>query len=394
MLKLKLMLLFCFIGIQVKICAQSVQQILDNHFEKTGINKSHSTYMNGIDDIRFRYPFIEEINLRTESDQNNLARQEYALRFMFNNFGLGKTFKKEANILKQKISIELDKIEQELLFDLYNDLIKLNFYKLEDSLNIKRIEQDETSINYLISLIQSGTSVNAKDILRLESDIFENKNNAAIIRKNADDILKKWNLTSFVFPVKMGENEIYSIVHNIDVASLQPMSNLGNFLDQELDNIDYYLNKKEDRTVLDFLQLRYSKRDNLLFQDEFSIGLGLRLPYKGSHAKTKARYKSSLLENSFKNNIDKVNFELEIKEKIEEFDEIYNELNYIKKQQLDRFNILNTGHIDNINALESFKNDLKLAYAEKTLELTRKLWLSYIEILYKSERLDGQNVLK
>jgi hypothetical protein len=375
------------------IQGQSIQDILNNQLRLSETKKYRQDFINSIDGVNYRYPLIEEINLRTETDRNNWSRQEYALRVMFNNFGLSKTFKKEAQILKEKISLESKKIEQDVLLDLYKDIISIFFYNQKDSLNAIQLTNDEAQIQYLISLVKSGTPVNAKDILRLESNIYENQNNKELIQSNIKELLQKWKINSPI-PLIMEDSTLYSIIHNVNLNTLRTSKNIASNLDQSLDDIDYQLDRKEDHRILDYMQLRYSRRDNLLFRDEFSIGMGLRLPYSGRQDYKATKYKVKQLENTFKLNIDKATFEFEMINEIKEFDNIYKELIHTKKQQIQRFSLLNENHFENLNVIELFKKDLNLIYADKTLDLRQELWEKYLYILYKGELLDSETLIK
>ena len=90
---------------------------------------SFDQYDQKVSALRFSLPVLDELNFRTETDQFNLSRQEYALRLMFNGWGAGSAYAKEKKWLQHKIRSSQQRYGSDLLMQRYEDLCELYFFE-------------------------------------------------------------------------------------------------------------------------------------------------------------------------------------------------------------------------------------------------------------------------
>jgi hypothetical protein len=377
-----LVTLFAFHGIGL---SQTVQKMIDNVTFRP-IYGTYSQYATNLNSLKIKSPFLEEINLRTETDQNNLARQEFALRTIFNAWGLSKVYQKQKDLLLQKLDIDREEQMQKDMFTVYNDALKMNFLMVKDSLLARQNIFNQKKLEHLIRIIGTGADVNAKEVLRLEEDIYKSNSDRALIGESLKSYHSKYGLDK----VSMTLFSIEEIERKVKILSIDASKSFENrkaTLELEENSLSYDLQRKDARRVLDYAQLRYSRRDNLLFQDEFSLGLGLRLPYKGSLSVDKSSFMIEKQEIDHKLNLSQIDDLTTLAEMKRKFNSNIEKIKYFEKAQENIFGSLNSTHPNVAEEISYFKEDLKLNTEIKLISLREELWLLYLEMLQITEQI-------
>jgi hypothetical protein len=349
----------------------------------------YDAYVNGISTVKFKIPIIEEINLRTETDQFDFGRQEYAVRTMFNGLNESKYYKQEKSALTDLKQIERTETEKTLLYTRYKDIIRLKFnierLPLIDSL----INQYNLRLSQLIKVISIGDFIDPKDVLKIEENIYdlnqkkkvaliaiaESKSKLAI-NGNANIIFEDW------ITVGQIEKIITSLSYKLPTSADQKYT-LSSFRNQS----KYLLESANDKRILDYAQLRYSKRDNLLFQDEFSIGVGLRLPYRGSNVKSKNDYLVKEQEIQFEKSTKIVEGQKDFELDMNTIKALIDESKYYSVTNETIFKTLNDNHIETSLAIVNAKKMISLANREKQLELEEKITSYFINLIKDTDRI-------
>ena len=139
-------------------------------------------------------------------------------------------------------------------------------------------------------------------------------------------------------------------------------------------------------SVFLFSQLMTSPK--LLFQDEFSIGFGLRLPYKGTQKRQNNEYRLDLLklqQERILQQEDKINA---FTNEHHRFLLIYNQWNFLT-QQTSSTSLLNEKNVIVERALYVERKKREIEYWAKRLELEKKLTLQYLRTLYAAGALEN-----
>ncbi|MFM2393685.1 MAG: hypothetical protein RLZZ546_1667 [Bacteroidota bacterium] len=365
----------------------SVAEVIQS-VSKDEVLRAYDNYMIDLYKQKFKIPFVDEVNFRTETDRNNFARQEYALRAMFNGINESKYFSDEKNILINEKLYEKKKYINGVLYEKYKSLIKLK--TCEEYLPIyKKIQNINASkLTHFIKIVSAGESNQAKEILKTEEEIY--KLNVSI--KDATEALKKWrdNLKvndKFDFPPYISmENLLKSVDTSFTIIS---KSFEDKFQTEKSKNLNKFNQATaSDKRILDYLQLRYSRRDNLLFQDEFSLGIGIRLPYSGNQAKSETKLAIAQKEVDLDNIKDKqklLDDNLQIKN---ELHAIFEEIVFYRSSTQNIFRILNENHQSNKEDLNNIKSELQFSTELKMIGLQEKFYLKYLEYLFINLKLD------
>lgn len=350
--------------------------------------KVYDTHIIDLYKEKFKVPVVEEINFRTETDRNNFERQEFALRTMFNGFNESKYFSEEKNIIISEKLFEKKKYINNVLFEKYKSLIKLKSIKEYLPLYEELKKIYTMRLAHIVRLVSVGESVQAKDILNLEEDIYKMKVEIkeAITSDKKERHLLKLN-DNFVFPEYTSIEKLLNRMDTLMVNHSEVFDE--KYLTEKSKNINKYNQERaSDKRILDYLQLRYSRRDNLLFQDEFSLGVGLRLPYSGVLSKSKARLSVSQKEADLDYAKDKqVLSDNNLKIKSEVW-AIFDEILFYKTSTQNIFQTLNENHQANIEELNYMKSELKFSTELKLIELEEKLFLKFLEFLHLNLLLD------
>ena len=342
---------------------------------------SFDTYAQQVRQLNYSLPKVDEINLRTETDQFNLSRQEYALRVMFNGWNAGKSYAGEQEWLATKITARKDIYGAELLLGKYYDLVDLHHHIALT----QAYENDSVFVDSMI--LQTSHNVIADQKADVNDLLNWEQRKTALYKKllsarSAVSLLHAFmGIQSFDWSSWPDVGFMEKLLNSYTSFGLSEAKSRAFAADSVLVNDRWAVSRKNDHRLLDYAQLRYSKRDNLLFQDEFSIGMGFRLPYKGTQKKQTNDYRIEL-------------FDLQ-QEKMLELAEKENAVNDAKK----KFNLLliqwknyttepivpASINLNNPEVLNAYRLELKkqaMELREKKMEVEKKITEQYLYTLY------------
>lgn len=358
-------------------------------YKKDAVLPFYDSYINGVSGIKFKIPIVEEINLRTETDQFDFGRQEYAVRTMFNGLNESKYYKQEKSALTDLKQIERTEMEKTLLYTRYKDIISLKFNMERLPLIDSLTNQYNTRLSQLIKAIAKGDFIDPKDVLKIEENIYDlnQKRKVALIaiaesrsklaiESNGNIMFDDW------ITIESIEKMLPSLSYKLPSTTDQKYS-LSSFRNQS----KYLLESANDKRILDYAQLRYSKRDNLLFQDEFSIGVGLRLPYRGSNVKSKNDYLVKEQEIQFEKSTKTVEGQKDFEQDMSAIRALIDESKYYSVTNEAIFKTLNDNHIETSLAIVNAKKMISLANREKQVELEEKITSYFINLIKDTDKI-------
>ena len=249
-------------------------------------------FINTLKSTTYRLPFVEKINIQTETDRYEWQRQQYQTRVSFNGWEEMKQEKKwqEANINVE----EADKnvLFQDVLFDRYALLIDyrtalktLNLYQ-----KIYLVFTDKRDV--LQKMAKLSTNFNIEDLIKAEENVYqyqqkitETEGMIKVMLQFSQRLLESkdavlFDTTNWIPLSKMRDF----------VANLPKFGTNNALLSQQeakinLAQVNYNVEKASTKKVIDYAQLKYGARQKEVLQTELSVGLGFVIPYRGS-AKT------------------------------------------------------------------------------------------------------------
>lgn len=232
-------------------------------------------------------PYIDRLEFRTKTDEFDLDKQQYSLRFSPK--GLGETYYTREvnklenasyiteemnyynNALKQRYTLVLDYLETQMLISLNNDLTVI----CEDRIMVLK-KQSTASISFDISdLIAAEEELTG---LRLELVEFENN-----ITGLTNQIAVAANSQVPIGFDKSSLMDISSIEKEINEFIFEADANNIKLLDQknkmDLANSKYKLEQAQNRNYLSYVEVTYDRDNYDEPKKAYSLELAIKLPF-------------------------------------------------------------------------------------------------------------------
>lgn len=293
-------------------------------------------------------PLVDKMEIRTETDEFDLYRQEYLFRMSFNG---KKTRNVQSEITKNNIHFydlkaqlmqEAHLIDQyERIVDWYYTQAELNFLKEE-----KIIQEDKKKIHQ--KMLANSLVIEVEDLLKVEKEL------QALDRKILQQQFKKEYILQELIPDLTFSEEIAldtsgwisfeTMTFLLGEIKEQPIKNLGQDIQIakiNFEQLEFELEKAENKQVLDFVQIKYAGRDNLELQRDLSIGIGLNIPTKSGGRIKLNETKLNLFDQQYKLEILQKKLEKKISINYKKFDSFQKEYALLS-QQITENELINT----------------------------------------------------
>lgn len=250
-------------------------------------------------------PFIGKYEFRTETDEMELAQQQYQFRFDLNSRDERKAYDKILAANAEKYSLFQSVQELDLLEEKYSNIIDLYFNQKEMEL----IQEDLLLLSdkriVLKKIIENESLIDVNDWLSLENEIF---------RVQSDSLELGLEKYEIVYKILGPNREIAKIddsnfiqietlkkiaLDKINDKILHPDQAIA-VAEENIANAEYNLEEAEANKWLEFLQVQYSAENNLSFQREFSFGTSIVIPNKNNNRVKKNDAILELLESKYK----------------------------------------------------------------------------------------------
>lgn len=260
----------------------------------------------------FSKPWLQRLELRTESNEFKLRQEEYLFRITFNNFLALKYPNQLQSIKKRQLQFDIQEFQSNQLFQLYKEIHKL--YEIDTTIKILKIR---------IGLLEKLKSVYALQISERPESV-EDYVQTEIERSEAD------------FKLVDLENQFKELVQRFNISAsseallpnLPELDNLHYYAEQEIipqnpdsiklhfqmqkEELEYNQKKAESNQILEYIQSRYNANPEELFAEKFSVGIGIRIPYIISNKYLNAFYKLNVLQSVIKTQQQQKEWRLEL----------------------------------------------------------------------------------
>ena len=266
------------------------QSVGSDEFFKKSLSNLHQLEVLTLDPISF--PWIEEIDLRTETRDFDLDQQEITLRI---SPSTPKLRKAQAALMTHYGSApDKDSADQygEVVLNLYGDWLSLYFIErqlaITDSLAIILGDRKKVLERQLGRL-----DINLGELVELETDRNDLKQEVFELELERRTLMQRYDLSaediSFRELISLEDLKANFEGHKNSILAQQLSSDPnrhqpGEKAQWERAGIEkeIALEEAEMRQVFDFLQFRYRGPDADPFREKFSVGLGLTLPNSGN----------------------------------------------------------------------------------------------------------------
>ncbi len=262
------------------LSAQSFIQFEDFFFQSEKSDSSTIPH----DVPSFTPKWIEEVEIRTETNRFELDRQRINLRISPASKKINQASVQLADSYTQKLSLLEKNINERIQINEYKAVLQAAKVISRNSLNqeLLTILRDQDKVYQKLLDNKSNYSVRWLDIKReiseLEIDLYQDKRTLSLLVP--DNVVIKWdNLIT-----------IQDIVNRIKTESIDintEDANSESQLNKKILGEEIALRKAESTGIFDFLQIEYRGPSNNLFEEKYSITGAFRLPFLDSKSRLK-----------------------------------------------------------------------------------------------------------
>jgi len=262
---------------------EAQDQISLREWFTTGQAQLATAFDQSIRDKTFRPAWVERMELRTESDEFELNRQEYSLRFSPATSALRKAQSRLIKLSNQEASFYTSELTLELNKLLFEDFLILYKTKRQQQLNaeLQIVLKDQEKVAR--RMIQDP-DFNPKKLLEIEEDLYKLSIESFDNELTFNNLLTYWKMPDFseMLSIQQIESTLASYLLNPENLPQDQKYQL----DKQIIEAEMQLEKAEKNRIIDFFQLRYQGPHEDLFNERLQVGIGLELPFSGS-SKTK-----------------------------------------------------------------------------------------------------------
>ena len=339
----------------------------------------------------YEIPVIDKLEFRTQTDENKWRQQEYRVRMSPS----GRKERKEYQHFHQtEISLaetEERAILQNALINRYNllvdwqslsqSLILLNQQKLVLEDRIMVFKRQALTVDFDIANL-----IDAEDALHeIQQDILEKE----LVQKRQENFIKRdLNLTTDI-QIDTTNRLTFADLKNA-VADLKiPVETHPNLIQRQsridLINAEEQLEIARNSQWFDFIETRYQNDDKNPLGDEFSIGVGIRIPFKNQMQLDLNELAVDRLEEQ--NNLNLKTVELienieEIQEKLELLFQQHNQIAVQMRESQAQFSLDQFKKTGNANPLTLLKIQENLLRRQASLQkIEARAFEYYIDLL-------------
>lgn len=400
-IKLLLLFLYLFTCISESLSQTTIGQLL-NAEQNGAYDIVSKNYTDIIQSFPNRWNWVDRFDIRTEYDRLQSGRQQFLLRTNFNSFFRKKHEKTKFSAITSKKMADINLLKYEDLYEKYTRIISLLKKQADIQIKSTQIQLFKSVDSMYYKLLSAGEKINLADYIKnrekvttlekenLESNIFI-QDELSRFKVSASDSVITQNLISAI--------NMSNTVSNLIINEKDHPEIIRENFDINLYNSELQIEKAKNNKILDFTQLEYTRRSDLLLENRFSIGVGLSIPWFGSSS---YRYQSILYkqaDSKFEHQLTKLELNRKLEDKRAEFDKNYQTyLLYNNQKDLTSWadmknKIEKSGRLDPIDLLliRQYEIDNK----EKIHNLYYTLLYLYIESIYLSGKLSpDSNILE
>lgn len=249
----------------------------------------HERQLDFLKNTDYELPWADQLEFRTETDEMDLNRQEYLMRFRYNTRGERQA---QRNLHQSDIQQQVLKktgLLEDALMDYYFLLMK--YITLDREINI--VQQQQLVASDKLTVIRKKAAAlsdfNLNDLLNAESRTHELELKQMELEGEFQQ-LKKTMSTPFNADenIKLDTTNILSIPALIDkIPLLLGLTTKSELAERQLaiekTELELEKEKAENNWQLDYLQFKHAGRDNLTYAREWSFGMGVEIPLKGTN---------------------------------------------------------------------------------------------------------------
>jgi len=352
--------------------------------------KSNTTNLSKLNKYNFNLPFVKSIEIRFETRDTIQQRKEYSLRLKPNS---SRSRLANKNVYNSKI--EMFALKNELIFNENLEkryLVLVEYVFIEKAIVLHKEKQLQLQDKlHVLNQTQHNIDFDIKDVIKTESDLLATNLDLNTLKQKLINL--QIDLQSFL-NIQQNEDINLLIDDLIDIQQIIDNKQLTQFENTKITyqklkiasiENEMKLDVSQASQIINYVQAKYGGRNNDLFNENFSIGIGISIPVYGTIREKKGKHLLNILtqENQLVNLTEKG----EITNKETEDTFVLAKINYQSlHNQLEKSSIAslleNYKKIEGVSPLVLLK--LKIMHQKiriETLYAQKKMYESYIKSL-------------
>ena len=348
--------------------------------------------------------FVDQVSLRTRTDEFDRARQDYSARLKVN--GLGEMYRSRGLQQADLGTVQAQKADlfHDALFDRYSQLAR--YFSLEKEVALRRKMKIvcEDKIRVLEQIALYSEDADPDEMMKTD---FEKDELALKISVNETEIAQIKGWFGAIFPnidsLQIDTTGLISTEKMLLLINGRPDSvntNPGIFeKEAEIAKIraEYHLEESKQLQTLDFIQLRYNQRSDLPQFYKFDVAVGVTLPYNGSNRVKKSELVIEQHAAEQELLLYRENLQRLVAENFREMKGLESQRTIVQQQiagARSRYAPEKNTSLDKngVRALLQFE-EMQLKRTLRLTEIDRSIAEHYLEILYLTGRMSQQPLL-
>jgi len=242
----------------------------------------------------YKLPWIEEINVRSETRDWRLREQRYALRISPVTLRERRASSKLYNSWQQEIEyLKLEEIYDKVA-SIHEDWVKQDFI----SRRITILEKELAILADVEKVAAKSSAINANNLddliaTRTRIATLNNSINLQNIQRQStiDKLSQSVNGEYIILPDTINLSAYQNAIQVSLVTESGPNMSQGDIIDLQTIQHEEELEKAEQNRVLDFLALEYRGPHDIELERRVSMGVSLNLPFFGANNLSLAKLK-------------------------------------------------------------------------------------------------------
>ncbi len=231
---------------------------------------------------RIHFPWIEEYEIRTQTQDFETDKQQYTLRVSPSTLQKRKAQKALSEHLRLAPDFQQQEAYCELIYDVHRDWLALYLIHEEQKL-LRRLDTVLQDRQRIFEKMAGSYDFDFQKLIRLQTD--QNDLQVALheLSLQADQLRAAYGLSSTTFDFRdfITVEAIQQLLGAVASDSL-PLVDAELLYEQELLQREMALERAESRQIFDFAQFRYEGPSTDLYRERLSLGIGLSIPNSGN----------------------------------------------------------------------------------------------------------------
>ncbi len=348
--------------------------------------------------------WINDIEVRTETDRFDPDRQEYLTRFNFNSFGLMKAQKNYYASLGEKSEAGTAEVLGEFMQESYEDWLDAVFAQKLYALLLQRrsLLEDEALVR------QKMVDASEKDLdnyLELKNEIREED-----LRLQASGFRIKTRMENSI-PVGFRQQyaafnehlltveQIESFVNRLSLQSIPTNPVAENSYQTRLNALEkeQAVEQAENRQIVNFVQVRYRGPHDDELNERLSASIGLRVPLNGRNRLKTAELNLEMEELKQKRRLDQYTVSRTFEQNLDQIRLLFDQYRLLQQQS----DVLQAEYETVVSRLNTSSSPVWLLDLKKNLnktslrqlEVSREIYEHYIKLLALTGRFRRGNMI-